>query len=195
MKIYREIFKDKTWLTYSNILTFLRILLTPFIVIGIFYEQWNLAFCLFLIAGATDLIDGYLARLFKQETFMGKALDPVADKFLIISSFSALAYFQSPSFIIPKWFVFFILIRESLIIFGSIFILKNNVDFKIKPTIWGKLTTFFQLFFIFWLFVCLFFKWVPVKTYYIIVILLAMFSLITLLQYIKIGLNYCFKRK
>ncbi|MFH1462007.1 MAG: CDP-alcohol phosphatidyltransferase family protein [bacterium] len=194
MKIYRDIYKDKSWLTVSNLLTFSRILIIPFIVIGIIYKNWNLVFILYLFAGISDLFDGYIARLLNQETFLGKALDPLADKLLIISSFASMAFIDSPSFFIPKWFVLIILIRELIIVFGSIFLLKSKIEFKINPTIWGKLTMLFQSIFIIWLFICYFFSWVPAKTYYILLILLAIFSVASFFQYLKIGLKYFLER-
>lgn len=190
MKIYKDIYKDKSWLTVSNFLTFARILIIPFIVTGIIYRNWNIVFSLYLFAVISDLFDGYLARFLNQETFLGKALDPIADKLLIISSFASMAFIDSPSFFIPKWFVLIILIRELIIVFGSFFLLKSKIEFKINPTIWGKLTMLFQSLFIIWLFICYFFAWVPAKTYYILLILLAIFSLISFFQYIRIGLKY-----
>jgi cardiolipin synthase (CMP-forming) len=195
MKIYKDIFKDKHWFTLSNLLTVSRIIIAPVIVWGIFNKYWTLVFSLYIYAGLTDLVDGFLARLLKQETFLGKALDPVADKILIISSFLSLAFIDSPSFFIPKWFVFIVLLREAIILLGSLFLIKRNIDFKIKPTLWGKLTTLFQSIFIIWIFICYFFGWVPQKTYYITLALLTIFSVMAFIQYLKIGLDYFIDKK
>ena len=188
--VYNKISLDKTWLTVSNLLTVLRIALTPLITFGIFYEKWSFVFVLIFVVGASDFLDGFFARYLKQETNLGKMLDPIADKFLLITSFSSLAFLQSPSFPIPIWFVILILCREAIIILGTYSILKIGGNFKISPTIWGKLTTFFQLLFILWLFICYFFEWVPTKTYYVLLYLLALFSLLSLYKYIKIGIKY-----
>ncbi|MBD3231486.1 CDP-diacylglycerol--glycerol-3-phosphate 3-phosphatidyltransferase [Candidatus Dependentiae bacterium] len=185
-----KILKDESWLTISNFLTLSRFLLTFFIVYGIFYKSWKCVFILFLIVGITDLLDGYLARLLKQDTHLGKILDPLVDKFLIIASFSSLAFFHSPSFFIPYWFVVLIIIREFIILLGSSILLLFKNDFKVSPNIWGKLTTFFQLLFILWIFICYFFGWVPAKTYYSLLILLSIFSILSLFQYVKIGLKF-----
>ena len=181
---FEKIFKDKSWLTISNFLTISRIFLTPVIVYGIFSQRWRMVFLLFLIVTITDLLDGYLARLLDQNTYLGKILDPVADKFLIISSFSSLAFLHSPSFFIPAWFVL-------LVYFFTLF-LKTN--FEVQPNIWGKLTTFFQLIFIMWIFICYFFAWVPAKTYYSLLILLSFFSILSLLQYVKIGFQFLIRK-
>ena len=195
MKIYRDIFKDRSWFTISNILTILRIALIPVIVLGISRQDWYSVFVLFIISSITDLLDGYLARILNQETYLGKALDPLADKLLIVAVFTSLAFINSPSFLIPKWFVLLVLTRELAILLGSLFIIKTKVKFEIQPTIWGKLTTFFQLLFISWLFVCKFFDWAPAKTYFVLLMFLAGFSIMAFFQYVKIGISYLFNKK
>jgi len=192
MNRFKNIFKDKSWWTVSNFLTIGRILLTPFIVVSIYATEWKKAFILFVISAATDLFDGYLARFLKQETYLGKLLDPIADKLLLISVFASLAFLNSPSFIIPRWFVFLLLIREVSILVGSFFLMRKNIQFKVQPTIWGKATTMFQCLFISWLFICSFMGFAPAKTYYILLILLTIFSLIAFMQYVKIGFKYLF---
>jgi cardiolipin synthase (CMP-forming) len=193
-KFSEKIFEDKSWFTISNFLTFIRIFLTPIIVYGISREKWNFVFFLLLVVAVTDVLDGFLARLLNENTNLGKMLDPIADKFLLISSFCALAFLDSPSFFIPSWFVILIFVREFIILLGSFLIFKFRVDFEIAPTIWGKLTTFFQLLFIFWLFICNFFGWVPARTYQTLLIFLSIFSIFSLLQYIKIGIMYIVKK-
>jgi cardiolipin synthase len=190
MKNYKDIFKDKSWLTISNILTIARISLTPFIVLYIYKQEWASAFILIAISGITDLFDGQLARALKQETFLGKLLDPIADKLLLISIFASLAFIDSPSFLIPRWFVYFILFKEIIILLGAFFLINKKAKFKIEPTIWGKTNTVLQLLFICWLFICNFFGWEPAKTYYVLLVALVIFSLIVFIQYLKIGLNY-----
>lgn len=195
MKKIKNIFKDKSWLTISNGLTIFRIILIPFIVFGISRQAWYPVFILFIISSITDFFDGYLARVLNQETYLGKALDPLADKLFIISVFSSLAFINSPSFWIPKWFVALVLTRELVILLGSLFIIKTKVKFEIHPTIWGKLTTFFQLIFIAWLFILNFFGWVPAKTYFVLLIVLSGFSIMAFFQYAKIGIAYLFNKK
>ena len=188
--ISKKLAEDKKWLTLSNILTMARILLTPVLVAGIFYKRWFLVFILFIAIGLTDLLDGYLARLWDEHTNFGKLLDPLADKFLIISMFFSLAFLSSPSFKIPIWFFVLILCREITIIYGTYYLLKTGIKVAVAPIIWGKLTTFLQLFFIFWMFICYFLEWTPTITYYVTLVLLSIFSILSLLQYIKLGISY-----
>lgn len=182
--------KDERWFTISNCLTFLRIILTPVIVVAIIYKQWSVAFYSFMIAAITDLLDGYLARLLDEQTNLGAFLDPVADKFFLIATFSSLAFLDSPFFHIPVWFIAIILCREFTIILGTYVMMQANINVKINPTIWGKLTTFFQIVFISWIFICYFLGWVPSKTYYVLLSFITIFSVVSLIQYIVLGIKY-----
>ncbi len=192
MNRFKNIFKDKNWWTVSNFLTIGRILLTPFIVINIYKMEWTKAFILFAISALTDLFDGFLARYLNQETYLGKLLDPIADKLLLISVFTSLAFLNSPLYAIPGWFVFLLLMREFAILLGSFFLMNKNIQFRVQPTIWGKATTLFQCLFISWIFICSFMGWAPAKTYYILLILITIFSVVAFLQYVKIGFKYLF---
>jgi len=192
--IWKEIISENqdcvSWITISNFLTIIRILLVPIIVFGISNHFWSFVFVLFLVAGLTDVLDGHLARWLDEQTTLGACLDPIADKIFLISSFSTLSFVDSPSFFIPSWFVFLVVIRESIILGGSFFLLLLGVHLKIVPSIWGKLTTFFQLVFILWIFVCYFVGWNPLRTYSVLLVLLALFSLASLGQYAITGIRY-----
>lgn len=187
--IWNKIISDKQWVTYSNILTLIRLLLAPVVVINLYYKQWVGAFEVFAFAAMTDLLDGYLARRFNQQTHLGTILDPLADKCLLLASFGALAFFSSPLFAIPPWFFVLVVCRESIIIMGSIILLCLNRGFTVEPLIWGKMTMLLQVLFLMWIFTCYFAGWEPKKTYSLLLILLAIFSIISLLQYIRRAVN------
>jgi cardiolipin synthase len=178
------------WFTLSNGLTVLRILLTPFIVMGIVQRSWTAVFCLLLVAALTDFFDGHLARWRNEQTALGTYLDPIADKILLVSSFSSLSFVDSPSFSIPFWFVLLVFAREIIILAGAIILSVLGTKFKVAPSIYGKLTTFFQLTFILWIFICYFAGWSPVRTYSVLLVLLAIFSLISLVHYGIISVRY-----
>ena len=178
----------------SNLLTITRIFLVPFIVVGIVYNMWSTVFVLLLTAGLTDVLDGHFARKFNQRTQLGASLDPIADKFLLLSSFVALCFVDSPSFSIPLWFVLLIFMREIVIIGGTVLLWFLGIDFTIAPSKVGKLTTFFQLSFILWIFTCYFFGWNPIRTYSVFLLLVALFSLLSLLQYGIRGIKYLNRR-
>lgn len=181
-------------LTLSTLITIARIVLTPFIVIAMVHHQWGLAFWLFVIASLCDVLDGNLARLLNQQTFLGACLDPLADKILLISCFFTLTFIDTPLFMIPRWFFIAILIKEMTIIAGSLLIYTQRGHLEVHPTWLGKGTTVAQTVFITWLFSCYFFHWMPVKTYYVMLGVLLLLSIGNLMQYIMIGLNQWRKR-
>jgi cardiolipin synthase (CMP-forming) len=181
-----RIFKDRRWFNISNVLTLIRILLAPVIVVGIYNRCWFFSFIIFVLAFATDLLDGYLARLLQDQTHLGQLLDPLADKLFLMSSFGALVLLGSPSFHIPKWFLILAVSREVVLVLGSFLLLCASVNVNLEPLIWGKLTTLFQALFILWIFFCYFFGWEPARTYDVLLVLLSLFSVISLFQYIRI---------
>ena len=185
----KQLPKSQTRLTFSTVLTLMRIALTPIIVAAMIWQQWGMAFGLFVIAIVTDLLDGYIARVWNQQTFLGACLDPIADKVLLVSCFAALAFVHTPLFTIPLWFVYVVLIKELLLVVGAALLLLSSEQRLIQPTWLGKMTTTVQMLFIVWLFACYFFCWVPIKTYLLMLGLLLLLVLASLLHYISIGIK------
>ena len=163
---YKSLAADKRWLTISNLLTLARLFLAPVIMLCLYNEAWWWSFGLFCFAGFTDVLDGYAARLFGEETHLGELLDPIADKALVLGTFGAFAFFHVPFFHVPAWFWVCLLMREVIMIAGAGCVLLFYDAVPLKPTVWGKLTTFFQLLFIAWVYVCYFADWQPTKTYW-----------------------------
>lgn len=183
-----------SWFTASNVLTILRMVATPFVAMGIYFQWWSVTFLLFIFTALSDLLDGYLARIWDQQTQLGALLDPLADKIFLVCCFFSLTFFSSPSFQIPFWFFFLECVREVTILLGTYIVLKIKTDFSVQPSQFGKLTTFFQLVFIFWIFVCHFFNWYPVKTFSVVTVVLASFSLFSLAHYVVIGIRVLRKK-
>lgn len=178
-------------ITFPTLLTLLRIILTPFIVYAMVRQAWGTAFVLFVIAAITDLVDGFLARFFDNISLLGSCLDPIADKFLLLSCFFTLAFIQTPLFVIPGWFFAIFLIKEVIIVGGtSFFLLFSHGDFHVKPTWLGKVSTDIQCIFIAWLFTCYFFNWMPTKTYDFMLAITLAVGVAALVQYVLIGLGY-----
>jgi cardiolipin synthase len=75
-----------------NQLTLLRLVFIPFIVISVLYNHWGWALGLFVAAGVSDGLDGFLARVLKQRTTLGEYLDPIADKLLLSTLFVVLSF-------------------------------------------------------------------------------------------------------
>lgn len=176
-------------ITISTGLTLSRILLTPVIIGTMIMGMWGCAFFLFSIAALTDLLDGLLARMLNQQTFLGACLDPIADKFLVVSIFTALAFVTTPLFSLPYWFLFFVLAKEVIQVAGAIIIYRRKGYLVVRPTLLGKLTMCLQIFFIVWLFACYFFGWMPLKTYSVMLGLVILFVGASFVQYGIIGVR------
>ena len=189
LNFFKKLPPHEKKVTASTMLTLVRIALVPFIIGAMVVQGWGTAFTLFVIAAITDVLDGNLARWMNEKTFLGACLDPLADKFLVVSCFLTLAFVQSPLFIIPRWFVLFVLSKELLQIAGALFIYNKKGHIVVQPTILGKMTTLVQIGFIMWLFACYFFAWLPIKTYYCMLGLVLVLVCTSFVQYVRIGLQ------
>lgn len=173
--------------TLSTSFTIIRIILVPFIVTSMMFHKWGIAASLFMIAALTDVLDGQVARMRNETTTLGAALDPIADKLLLLSTYATLSFIDSPLFGIPHWFVYLVLAKECLQIAGAaglLFVVKKP---NIEPTMLGKLTTVIQVGFIIWLFMCYFMHWLPLKTYYGMLGVVVLLVAATFIQYARIG--------
>lgn len=124
-----------------NILTVLRIILVPVIIICLIQGEYLSALLLFVIAGITDGLDGFFARILKQKSVLGSYLDPLADKALISSSFIALAVMGR----IPAWLTVIVISRDFIILLGISVLTLLSIPFEVRPTQVSKMTTAFQL--------------------------------------------------
>lgn len=129
-------------LNLSNRLTILRILMIPLIVIFLWYDLDKAALGLFFLAGITDGLDGFFARIRREKTQLGTILDPLADKLLLVSTFIAL----SSKGMLPFWLVILVISRDLILVLGSAVIYMMTGHLKVSPTFLGKATTVFQLF-------------------------------------------------
>jgi len=177
------------WVTTSNVLSVLRILVTPVIVYTLLMHFWHSSFWLFLAASGTDLLDGYFARIFHEQTVLGHYLDPLADKILLLSCFCTFAYVQLSAVPLPGWFIALALLREVIIICGGILLVARRQGHTTAPTFWGKITTASYMVLILWMFLCHFAGWVPSKSFYSGVIACAVFAGISLVQYCVRGVK------
>lgn len=176
-------------LTLSTWLTLTRIIMTPFIVYSMVTEEWKNALFLFVCAAITDTLDGNLARWRGERTLLGAWLDPIADKILILSCFFTLAFQNKPLLHIPYWFFSIIFIREFIVILGVVILYFMRGFMQVKPTMMSKVTTVIQTLFIAWLFACNFFHWLPLKTYFLLLTLVVLLVILSLIQYIRMGIQ------
>jgi cardiolipin synthase len=128
-------------MTVANILTTLRLVLTPVFVVLFIVGQHAWAILTFCVAGFTDLIDGTVARLLKQPSMKGALLDPLADKFLVQSCFFCLFF----SGIIPWWFFVLALGRDLMIVGGIFYLEYRKFELPYRATWSSKIATLFQL--------------------------------------------------
>lgn len=119
-----------------NILTVIRLIFIPFIVLAIANNNFLLAIILFTISSITDILDGVIARKFDFISTFGKLMDPVADKLTQISVIFTLTY----KGIIPSWIVIALLVKEVLMIIGGFYLYKQK-DVVVSSKWYGKLTT------------------------------------------------------
>jgi len=171
------------WVTISNALSLLRLVLAPVVVWFLLDQQWVAAFMIFLVASVTDLLDGYLARRFKEQTIVGQYLDPLADKVLLLSSFAALTYVHCATIALPWWFLLVVAVRELIIVAGGAVLVMYYPTSTVEPSFLGKLTTASYMFLIVWIFVCYFAGWLPCKTFLAVVTGVTSISLFSLFHY------------
>ena len=127
-------------MTIPNIITMIRILLTPIFVIYVINDQLLTGLVILVICGVSDGLDGFIARVFKQKSKLGSYLDPLADKIILMSAFIAL----SIRGFLPSWISVAVISRDVLILTGIIILYLTGVDLNIRPVISSKITTCFQ---------------------------------------------------
>jgi len=137
-------FMRRQILTVPNQLTFLRLAFLPFFIIAIKYDRYAVALGVLVLAGFTDGLDGLLARGLNQRTPLGAYLDPIGDKLLLSSSYLVLALKGK----IAWWLAIMVVGRDILLLVACAVILLTVGYRPFPPSIWGKATTFFEIFLI-----------------------------------------------
>jgi cardiolipin synthase (CMP-forming) len=129
-------------LNLPNILTLIRIFSIPFFLALLSQQRYTAALYLFGLAALTDGLDGAVARWFNMRTEIGAYLDPFADKLLLVSAFVVLTLEDS----IPGWLLGVVLIRDIVIVSGYfLFAFFTGERPPMRPTVFGKASTFLQL--------------------------------------------------
>ena len=124
-----------------NLLTLIRIILTPLLVILLINGKFVEALIVFTIAGITDGLDGLIARWMRQKTRIGAILDPIADKLLLTSAYVTLAVIG----FLPGWLAVTVISRDVIIVFGVLILFLFQGGVEIHPSVLGKITTVAQL--------------------------------------------------
>ena len=130
-----------TSVSIPNLITLARILLVPVVVWAITSGEMMVAFVLFLAAGISDAVDGFLAKRFGMATELGAILDPLADKTMIVSIYVSLGIAQA----LPRWLVFLVVSRDILIVGGVMLAWLIDKPIRLKPLLVSKLNTVAQI--------------------------------------------------
>ncbi len=125
----------------SNALTLFRLVLVPAFLIALIYDRLPLALAFFLLAGVTDVLDGFTARYFKQQTILGAYLDPLADKLLMTVSYVSLAIIG----VLPAWLAVVVVTKDLFVSIGVAILYFSGQGVDAAPTLWGKQTTLLQI--------------------------------------------------
>jgi cardiolipin synthase len=127
-----------------NALSVIRIILTVPVVIALLKGQYLLTLLLFLLAGISDALDGWIAKQFSFQTRLGSILDPMADKILLTCTFITLYWVG----ILPLWLLMLIFVRDVIIVAGALgyFLGEMTSDSELlQPTLISKFNTVLQI--------------------------------------------------
>jgi cardiolipin synthase len=124
-----------------NLITLGRVILVPIVFWLLVSGQLQAAFLVFVVAGVSDAVDGFLAKRFKWETELGAYLDPIADKLLIVCIFIALGVTGR----LPSWLVIIVVSRDVLIVIAIVLSWLLDHPTPMKPLTVSKLNTVSQI--------------------------------------------------
>ncbi len=127
----------KIWPHFPNVLTLGRILFVPLTIWSLIQGDYRLALALFIAAGITDGVDGFVARRFGLQTELGAYLDPLADKMLLVSIYVTLAALQ----VLPLWVTILVVTRDVLIVGAVMLARMLDRPFVIQPIFISKVNT------------------------------------------------------
>lgn len=120
-----------------NLLTIFRIILVPFFIIAYSKNQFEISIAIFVIAGITDLLDGYIARRFHFTSKLGILLDPLADKMMLL----AVLFSMSSKGVIPLWISVIMLIKELSLVMTSAIVYLKHERHATPSNKYGKIAT------------------------------------------------------
>jgi cardiolipin synthase (CMP-forming) len=163
-----------------NIITLARIILVPIIVWAIASGEMEIAFGIFVIAGLSDAIDGFLAKRFDMTSELGALLDPLADKALLVSIYIALGIWGA----IPRWIVILVVSRDIMIVAAVIVSWLFGKPVEMKPLMVSKLNTVAQVAFAALVLASLGFGFKPAPYDLILMVFVTVFTLISVSLYL-----------
>jgi len=124
-----------------NLISFMRILLVVPVIVLIINQEFLMALVIFVIAGVSDGIDGFLAKHYSWQSRLGSILDPIADKLLLVCSFVTLSWVG----MIPVWLVVAVFVRDFIIVLGAAGYHFRYGKYEMEPSFISKFNTFMQI--------------------------------------------------
>jgi cardiolipin synthase len=137
----REIATSRLGLNLPNLITLARLLVVPLAVWLILAGRFGLSFWIFIAAGISDALDGFIAKRFDRRTRLGALLDPIADKTLVVSLYVTLGL----SGALPNWLVILVVFRDTMIIGGFLLTQSIAVPKHYDPLYISKINTALQI--------------------------------------------------
>jgi cardiolipin synthase (CMP-forming) len=131
--------------TVANQLTMVRMALVPVFVVLVLGHEFSWALVVFVVAGLTDALDGWVARHTHQTTRLGQMLDPVADKLLAGSAFVLMTWSSSVACPIPVWLTVTLLFRDGMLVVAVVIVNLTIGPRVFAPSWLGKLSTAFNV--------------------------------------------------
>ncbi|UCH76254.1 MAG: CDP-alcohol phosphatidyltransferase family protein [Rhodospirillales bacterium] len=124
-----------------NLISMARVLAVPVVVWLILADRMTAAFWVFVAAGVSDAIDGYLANRLKARSVLGSYLDPLADKLLLVAIYLLLGRAGH----VPVWLVVLVIARDAALLGGSLLVVRSDRITAMRPLLVSKLNTSFQI--------------------------------------------------
>ena len=128
-------------MSLPNIISLLRMLSAPFFIWFMFNNHVGVALWLFVIAGLTDALDGFVAKQFNMETKLGGYLDPLADKLLLLVGYVTLTALDH----LPLWLTLLVVTRDTLIVGGALVYQVLTSELYMEPLLSSKINTVVQM--------------------------------------------------
>ena len=128
-------------MTIPNLITIFRLIIVPLVIVMITQQRWGMAFALFIVAGISDGVDGFIARRFDMRSEFGAIIDPLADKALLVSIYVTLAVVG----VLPGWLAVFVVARDLMIVAAILVSWLMARPVAIRPLFISKLNTALQI--------------------------------------------------
>jgi cardiolipin synthase len=132
--------------TIPNLLSLLRMALVPPFIIALINGQMKRALLIVVLAAVSDVLDGFIARFFHQQSLLGTYLDPLADKLLVTAAYVTLSLpGLHRGFQIPAWATIVVIARDVLLVIVALVLYLAAGVRRFPPSLLSKITTLFQV--------------------------------------------------